>query len=134
MSDGKRPTVATVFAVLNIVFGGFGLLAALGIGLAFQVSTLLGVYTLVGVVLALLEVYSGIMLLTNKKSGVGLTQLYAFASLAMTAAYTIYMVVTIGGGYISTAITSVVLGALYPLLLIFLVVRNEGVKSFYASR
>jgi hypothetical protein len=134
MSDGKRPTVATVFGVLNIVFGGFGLLPALAIGLAFQLSPISGVFALAGVILSAIQVFSGILLLTNKKNALGLVSLVAFGSILISIASTAYGIATIGTSFIGAQITGLAIGLLYPLLVIFLVVRNEGVKSFYGSR
>jgi hypothetical protein len=134
MSNGQRPTVATVFGVLNVIFGGlgaFGILAALAL-LALPGTKILGALALGSGAASVILLISGIFLLTNKKNALSVTTLAIMLSAALTAAQVImYLVLGMG---IGAAITTIVTGLIYPALIFFLLLKNENVKSWYSSR
>lgn len=135
MSDETRPTVATVFGVLNVVFGGLGVL---GIMTALQTfsagSTVLGLLQIGNVAGSAVLLFSGILLLTNKNNALSITNLAVLISVALTAALVIFLISTAGIVGVIASIFVVILGGVYPLLVFLLVLRNANVKSFYGSR
>ncbi|MBX3723525.1 MAG: hypothetical protein KF713_16900 [Turneriella sp.] len=134
MSNGTRPTVATVFGVLNIIFGGFGLFGILGALAWFSLGApILGILSVGSSLGSALLLFSGILLVASKKNALSVTNLAILVSLALTAASVIYGVAA-GFQTIGTAISTIVVGLVYPALIFFLVLKNENVKSFYASR
>ena len=138
MADGKRPTVATVFGVLNIVLSGLGLVTGLlAVGLTISLLSsmpLQAVFSLLSLALSALGVFSGILLITNKKNALSITNLYVLGSLAVIGANVVYLVVTLGMAGVMASIMTVVIGLIYPALLYFLLLKSEPVKSFYNSQ
>src|SRR5690349_16821239 len=121
MSDGKRPTVATVFGVLNIVFGGFGIFNILGALAWFSLgASILGILSIGSCLGSAILLFSGILLLTNKKNALGVLNLAIIVSLGLTAASVIYGIVA---GYlqISSAMGTIIGGLVYPALIFILV-------------
>lgn len=133
MSETKRPTVATVFGVLNIVFGGFAVLSVFTISTLFEMyGTVGGIINIISIVVSVFGLYNGLLLLTNKNNALLFNQIQAFLSIIVAITWSIFLVAS--GFSIVAGMFSIVLGVLYPVLLIFLVVRNANVKSFYGSR
>ncbi|HRP70652.1 MAG TPA: hypothetical protein PLY93_14090 [Turneriella sp.] len=134
MSEGKRPTVATVFGVLNIVFGAFGVFGIFGALAWFTLGAkILGVLSIGSTLGSLLLLFSGILLVANKDNALKITNLAIIVSLALTAASIIYGV---AAGYqtMGAVITTIILSLVYPALIFFLLLKNAEVQSFYGSR
>lgn len=138
MADGKRPTVATVFGVLNLVFGGLSLvLGVLGVTLllaAFSTYPVSAIFGILSLGVAAFEVYTGILLLTNKKNAVSLTKTYLIVALAVLAGNIIGTIMQYGMAGVFAGIFTVIIGLVYPALLFFLIVKSEPVNSFYNSQ
>jgi len=130
----KRPTVATVFGILNIVFGAIGVLGILSIGATFQYSMVYGFLRLISIAVSGLLLAAGVFMMMNKKMSIDLNKYYAIASLAITVIYAIYLIVALGMVGFVGAIFVILIGVIYPVLLWFMVINNEPVKSFYASQ
>lgn len=138
MADGKRPTVATVFGVLNIVLSGLGLVTGLlAVGLTISLLSsmpLQAVFSLIGLALSAMGVFSGILLITNKKNALSITNMYVLGSLVVIGANVVYLVITLGIAGVMASIVTVLIGLIYPALLYFLLLKSEPVKSFYNSQ
>jgi len=134
MADGKRPTVATVFGVLNVIFGGLGVLGVMGAIASLSVAPILGAIQLGNVAGSAVVLFSGILLLTNKKNALSVTNLAILISIGLTLALVVYLIATLGIVGVIASIFAVILGGVYPLLVFLLVLRNETVKSFYNSQ
>ncbi len=135
MADGVRPTVATVFGVLNAIFGGLGALGILSALASFSNGApVYGLLQAANAAAAGLLLYAGILLLTNKKNALSMTQLAALASIALTAVLVVYLIATMGIVGVIASILVVILGGVYPLLLFLLLLKSEPVKSFYNSQ
>ena len=119
MSDGKRPGGLTALAVLNFVFGGFGLLGLLGLAMDPKIAQEVqkqGVPLLALVVLGLaaygLMIASGVGYLGEKRFlGRTLGNAYAVSDLARSA----LLVVAMGIGIAS------IMGLVYPLFTLALI-------------
>jgi hypothetical protein len=141
MSDSsvvKRPLMATVLGILNVVFGGIILLSSLSsllcvstlgkwalafAGVSLFVGTLLSLFRflLAGALLA-----AGILLLTDKKAGILMSMIYSIGSFALTVVSII--VYTFGFnafGYI--------IELAYPVVLLVLVLQ-PSVRNFFADK
>ncbi len=135
MADqGARPTAATVFAILHFVFGGLGLFGILGIGAIFSRSAIYGILSLISLGVSGLLVFAGVTLITNKKNALDMNQYYVFASLGVTAITAVYLIIAFGIVGLIGAIFSVLTGLIYPLLVLFLVVKSQPAIEFYGSQ
>ncbi len=135
MADqGARPTAATVFAILHFVFGGIGLFGILGIGAIFSKSAIHGILYLIGLGVSALLVYAGVTLITNKKNAIDMNKYYVFGSLGVTAITAVYLIIAFGIVGLIGAIFSVLIGLIYPLLVLFLVVKSQATIEFYGSQ
>ncbi len=134
MADQKRPTVATVFGILHIVFGAIGILGIFTIGSQFSYSALMGILRLLSIAVSGLLLAAGIFLIMNKKMAVDLSKYYAIASLAVTVIYAVYLVSTLGMVGFFAAIVTILIGVIYPVLVYLLIVNNAEVKNFYSSQ
>jgi hypothetical protein len=130
----KRPTVATVFGILHIVFGAIGVLGIFGIGTAFQYSALNGLLRLISIAVSALLLVAGIFLVMNKKMAVDLSRYYCMASLAITVVYAVYLIAAFGMVGFIAAIVTILIGVIYPVLVWLLLVNNAEVKGFYAGQ
>lgn len=134
MADGQRPTVATVFGILNIVFGGLGVFGIFGALAWFSLGApILGVLSLGSTAGSALLLFSGILLITNKGNALQITNLSIIVSLALSAASILFGVIK-GYQTIGTVTTTIIISLVYPALIYFLLLKNEAVKSFYASK
>jgi hypothetical protein len=139
MAGAQRPTVATVFAILNIVFGGiFCIVAILAvIGVAALIASgmyLTAVLTLLSIVVGVLLLISGIFLIMNKSNAVQFCLYYVVASVVVALINIIIKIVSpqvIMGVKIGLGVGDFI-GLIYPALIFFLVIKNEAVKKFYA--
>ena len=133
MAEQSRPTVATVFAVLNIIMGCFGLLDIFNISFS---ASLIEVHTTLNVTFSAIMLVSGLFLIMNKKKALVFTKIAAFGEVGVQALFAIIMSTIAGmtGPGSMMAIVGFLLGTIYPLLLILLLLRSEPVKSFYAAQ
>ncbi|MFO1472412.1 MAG: hypothetical protein U1F27_15415 [Turneriella sp.] len=138
MADGKRPTVATVFGVLNIVLSGLGLvfgILAVGVTLTLLSSMpIQAVVSLIGLLLSALGVFSGILLITNKKNALSITNMYVIGSIVVALIGVVNTVITVGMAGVFAGIVGLLISLIYPALVYFLVLKSEPVKSFYNSQ
>ena len=122
----NRPTVATVFGVLSVIFGGLSCISSLIV--AIGIAALIALGMIFTAVLSIGGVIAGIQLLRNKKSAICCSMLYVAVSLLVSGAGIAYSLVNGNGvgGFFTIA------GLVYPVLMFFFIVRNGKVKAFYA--
>jgi hypothetical protein len=130
----KRPTVAMVFGILNIVFGAFGLFGLATIGTSFAVSPIMGIISIVSVCVSVILLLAGLTLVINKKIALDLNKYYAMLSLLITIINAVYLTVTAGIAGLMVAIVAILIGIIYPLLIWLFVVKNKAVQQFYGSQ
>jgi len=139
MADqGARPTVATVFAILHFVFGAIAaLIAIVGIFTAFSLFKLFGsgaiaplIYFILGLTSTVVMILAGVSLIANKSNAIQMNLYYVFASVGVTVINTI---MSIASTTVNFSVVAILIGLAYPALVFFLIVKNEEVKSFYAS-
>ncbi len=132
---GARPTVATVFGILDIVFG---VLAMSSMRFWTSMHVFIGdfynIILIAGALLGILLLVAGIFLLMNKGIALQLNLYYAFISIGLAVVRTLYMVITGGIGGIVVWIFAVTVSLVYPLLILVILLRNDEVKKFYSSR
>jgi hypothetical protein len=130
----KRPTVAMVFGILNIVFGAFGLFGLATIGASFTVSPIMGIISIVSVCVSVILLLAGLTLVINKKIALDLNKYYAILSLLITIINAVYLTITAGIAGLMLAIVAILIGIIYPLLIWLFVVKNKAVQQFYGSQ
>lgn len=134
MSENKRPTSATVFGILNIVFGGLGTLGGLANFALFALSAVLGLMGVISWALSILLLVGGILLLINKSISPKFNFFVAIGSLVISLIFQIYYKVAFGALYgTGTMITALIIGAVYPVLLIIFM-RKPEIESYYSSQ
>lgn len=140
MAEGKRPAVGTVLGVLNIIFGGLGViggitgtLAASGLMALIGASgVLLLILAIIGLAVAALCLVAGIGLLINKKWSVMLSTVYALANIAVQILSVILYAVFIGAETIMANILWTIIGVAYPIIVLILI-NQKAVKDFYLA-
>jgi hypothetical protein len=132
MAGAQRPTVATVLGVINIIFGGFGLLGLLSLRISFLAGPIYGIFAIVSIAVSALLLATGIFLLMNKKNALQLSKYYVFISVIYIIIYSVFLIVTAGLVGLIAAIVTIIIGLIIPALNWFLLVNNEPVKKFYA--
>jgi hypothetical protein len=135
--DAQRPTMATVFGMLNIFFGAYSINGLLNIKNAFSFLGLFyGIISLLSGLILLLLLVAGVYLIMNKKRAIILTMCYVYASLVVTVVAVVYLFVEFGIASVidKNKVAAVLVGIIYPLLLLFILLRNAEVKSFYSAQ
>ncbi|MBP7738850.1 MAG: hypothetical protein KA369_22960 [Spirochaetes bacterium] len=132
---GARPTVATVFGILDIVFGALAMSSLrFWTSMHVFVGDFYNIILIAGALLGILLLAAGILLMMNKAVALHLNLYYAFISIGLAVVRTLYMVLTGGIGGIMVWIFAVTISLVYPLLILVILLRDEEVKKFYASR
>ena len=130
-----RPTVATVFGVLNIIFGVFGVIGLFNIKNAFYfLGTLYGIISLLSGLVSILLLVTGIFLILDKGKALAINRYYAYASLAVTIIGAVFLIYMFGFTGMMGNIIAVIIGVIYPLLILFVLLRNGDVRSYYSGR
>ena len=130
-----RPTVATVFGACNVVFGVFGVIGLFNIKNAFNfLGTLYGIISLLSGLVSVLLLVAGVFLILDKGMALALNRYYAYASLAVTAIGALFLIYMFGFTGMMGNIVAIVIGVTYPLLILFVLLRNPDVRSYYAGR
>lgn len=140
MAEGQRPTVGTVLGILNIIFGGLGIifgitgtLAASGLTALIGVSgVLILILAIVGLAVAALCLVAGIGLLMNKKWSVMLSTVYALANIAVQILNVILYAAFIGTETIVANLFGTIVGVAYPIIVLILI-NQKPVKDFYLA-
>ncbi len=128
----KRPTIATVFGVLNIIFGEYGVIGLFNIKNTFYFSgVFFGIISIVSGLVLILLFIAGIFLILNKGMALALNRYYAYASLAITGVGIAYLFYQFGFTGMMGNIVAIVIGVVYPPLILFVLLRNRDVRSFY---
>ncbi len=132
---GVRPTVATVFGILDIVFG---VLAMSSMRFWTSMNVFIGdfynIILIAGALLGILLLVAGIFLLMNKAVALQLNLYYAFISIGLAVVRTLYVMITGGIGGIVVWIFAVTVSLVYPLLILVILLRDKEVTKFYSSR
>jgi len=131
---GARPTVATVFGILDIVFGVLAMSSLrFWTSMHVFVGDFYNIILIAGALLGFLLLAAGIFLLKNKALALQLNLYYAFISIGLAVVRTLYMVLTGGIGGIVVWIFAVTVSLVYPLLILVILLRDDEVKKFYSS-
>jgi len=133
----ERPTAATVIAIISLVFGGFGVIFGLiGLG-AFKISVLSGSLSLISLLISSILVGAGVTLLLNKKIALLLSNVYVFGNIAYAVANFIYFMIvlrSLGSFGTGMAIFGLIIGVAYPLVIFFVLLKNESAVTFYEAQ
>jgi hypothetical protein len=132
--DSKRPAIATVFGVLNIIFGEYGVIGLFNIKNTFYFSgTFFGIISIVSGLVLLLLFVAGIFLIMNKSRALSLNRYYAYASLTITLVGVVYLFYKFGFTGMMGNIVAIVIGVIYPPVILFVLLRNREVQAFYSG-
>ncbi len=148
---GKRPGAATAAGVLEIVFGAIGAIVALvggligslatagaaymtdssvvGGGTVAAVGTIILIASILTLILSIIGLIAGIMIMSSKKAGIGLSQVYIWGSLVVTVA--MFIIKIVGG--LGPDIVSLIIGAVIPVVILILIM-NKAVKEYFAAQ
>lgn len=134
MSHALRPTVATVFGVLDVILGSLGVFSIFSSVASFrQEDFAYGSLQLLNVISASILLYAGILMLTNKKKALLFNKIAAYLAIAVTLAISVFLVINYGIGGLIGAIFVIGLNGIYPILLLVILVRTKAVIEFYGN-
>lgn len=138
MAKDRRPAVATIFGILNVVFGSVAfIIGIMSISILstkfddFPLTTFFGLFSLI---VAAVETFTGILMITNKKKATLLLKSYLILGLVSLMGNIVADLLQNGKASISTAVFATAFGLAYLALQFFLVLKSEPVKSFYDSQ
>lgn len=158
MADEKRPGAATGAGVIEIVFSGiglivmlvavFGLLAAAalvgeygsllneamassGVNVA-AITTVSIIVSLIGLGLCVIGLIGGILLLASKKAGMGLSMVWALASILIFV-LTYIVLPAIQGTFSALGLIWGLVWQATPAVIVLVLLQNKPVKDFYAK-
>ena len=137
----ERPALATLFGWTDIIFGVLGASGLLLIISAFSfLATMFNMLAILHGLISVLLLTAGVCLLKNKKFALKLNAIYAVASLVVTSARLIFVMLRLEGevGGLPRVLGAggmfgIAFSLLYPLLVLFVLLKNEDVKIFYSS-
>jgi hypothetical protein len=132
---GARPNVATIFGILDILFGILGISS---IQYWNSMNAFLGefynVILAAGSLLSVLLLVAGIFLLMNKAVALQLNMYYAWVSIGLAVLRALYVIVKGGIPGFMIGIFSIGISIIYPILILAILLKNSEVKSFYSSK
>jgi hypothetical protein len=129
-----RPNVATIFGILDIVFGVLGVS---NITYLNSMNKWLGAFynivLMAGVALAVLLLAAGLFLLMNKRKALELNRYYAYAAIALTVLRTGFLVVQGGIAGVMVGFVSTIITLIYPVLILAILLKDASARAFYSS-
>ena len=136
MAEGSgRPTMATVFGVLDIIFGVFGIAGLYNLKNTFTfLGVVYGIISVLSILVGILLFVAGVFLIMNKGKALMLNMYYAYASLVVVVIAAIFLIVRFGAMGLMGGIVALIVGFIYPLVILFVLLKNSEVKSFYSGR
>ena len=130
-----RPNVATIFGILDIVFGVLGISNLSYLNSMNQwLGTFYNIVLMAGVLLAVLLLAAGLFLLMNKGPALKLNMYYAYASISLTVIRSGYLVIQGGIAGLMIGIFSTIITLIYPVLILVILLKDESARVFYSSR
>jgi hypothetical protein len=130
-----RPNTATIFGILDIVFGVLGISNVTYLNSMNQwLGTFYNIVLMAGVLLAVLLLAAGLFLLMNKGPALKLNMYYAYASIALTVIRSGYLVIQGGIAGLMIGILSTIITLIYPILILAILLKDENVQAFYSSK
>jgi hypothetical protein len=136
MADSvTRPNVATIFGILDIVFGVLGVSNITYLNSMNQwLGTFYNIVLMAGVLLAGLLLAAGIFLLMNKGPALKFNRYYAYGSIALTVIRSGYLVIQGGIAGLMIGIVSTIITLIYPILILAILLKDENTRAFYSSK
>jgi hypothetical protein len=134
MADSAtRPNVATIFGILDIVFGILGIS---NVSYFNSMNRWLGpVYNIIlilGVILAVLLLVAGIFLLMDRAVALQLNMYYAYASIVLTIVRSGYLIFKGGMAGLMIGIVSTMVTLIFPILILVILLKDVNVRAFYS--
>jgi hypothetical protein len=130
-----RPMTATVFGVFNIIFGVFGVIGLQNINNAFVfLGMFYGIISILSSLVSVVLLVAGIFLIIDRGMALKLNMYYIYSSLALTLIGAFYLIMKFGLEGMMGGIVPILIGLIYPLLLLFVLLKNNDVKSFYSGK
>jgi hypothetical protein len=130
-----RPNKATIFGILDIVFGVLGISNLTYLNSMNQwLGTFYNIVLMAGVALAVLLLAAGIYLLMNKGIALKLNRYYAYAAIALTVMRTGFLIVQGGLAGVMVGIVSTIITLVYPVLILSLLLKDAGTRAFYLAQ
>jgi hypothetical protein len=123
-----RPIVATIFGVLDIVFGVLGISSLH----AFNLSLSFGLFINIAlVIVSLLAVVAGVFLIKDRPVALKLNLHFSCASISLAVIWLVYELISTGPGGLMNGILSIAITILFPVLVMVILLKDAAVKNFY---
>jgi hypothetical protein len=134
MADSAtRPNVATIFGILDIVFGVLGISNLTYLNSMNQwLGTFYNIVLMAGVVLAVLLLAAGLSLLMRRGPALKLNMYYAYAAIVLTVIRSGYLVMQGGIAGLMIGIFSTIVTLVYPILILVVLLKDENTRAFYS--
>lgn len=126
-----RPIVATIFGILDIVFGVLGISSLHAITIRISFNLLINIAV---VIVSILAVVAGIFLLKDRPAALRLNLHFSWASIGLAFIWVVYELLTGGPGGLMNGILSIAINILFPVLVLVVLLKDAGVREFYQTR
>lgn len=137
----ERPALATIFGWTNIAFGILGATGLLLIISAFSfMASMFNLLAIVHGLISVLLLVAGIFLLRKKSRALNLNVIYAIASLTVTSARLLLVIIRLEGDLWGLprvmgagGMFGIAFSLVYPLLILLVLLKDADVKKYYSS-
>jgi hypothetical protein len=125
-----RPIVATIFGVLDIVFGALGISSLHAIDLNLTVGLIINIAV---IIVSLLAVAAGIFLLKDRPAALKLNMHFSRASIVLAVVWLVYELAASGPNGVMNGILSIAMNSVFPVLVIVVLLKDDAVRKYYRS-
>lgn len=131
MQDSRtRPVVATIFGVLDIVFGVLGISSLHAIDLSLSAGLIINIAV---VIVSLLAAAAGVLLLRNSPAALKLNLHFSCASIGLGVIWLVYELITVGAAGLTSGILPTAINIVFPVLVLVILLKDAAVTKFYRS-